>query len=70
MNEPFEIYRVEAVDEFERLFTAQWVIPLSDSLYFKVQREVVFEMLVRDILRAMGEAAWAEWKGETRVEPM
>lgn len=65
-----KIYSVRAVDQFGRLFGYDWIDPLSDSTIRLVSTEwvlsEVFLLATHEVLRAMGEAANAEWWCEVR----
>lgn len=62
------MFQVRAVDEFDRVFNATYVIPNDVIIYAKFSYiDWIYERLIKDILVPMGTAAWASWEGEIRV---
>lgn len=60
------VYKVQALDEFGRKFGNQYAVPdgAIKDMRFRSDR-FMFQKLVKEILIQMGEAARADWVGET-----
>lgn len=60
-----DLYYITAIDRFDRVFTSVYAIDSKYKEQYKFNYESwIFEQLVREILRAMGEEVDADWRGK------